>query len=284
MTPAFSKTGRTNHLGVKLNKEQWRTESYPLQVIIANRRLLKWLQKDIKYYRSRNTFKHTNCTSNTELVVWTWSQYHLMVHFYDMQEPLECLSWSEVMEALCGVFKAEAPWSLSIWKLKVLVTSFRQPSESKQHLWCFIQHTVRSLTHTRLMCRQTKNISATLYTTTSYSIEKLFSYAHGYTLTEKSMFFLSWFTARGSGTGSVCLSTETDSPVKMDWSTLRVVDRMEVSLMSAGTLSPTAKKAKGSKSDLSYSGQDKNHYHVLHTPIQIINVDFWNSQYDNHSS
>lgn len=31
-------------------------------------------------------------------------------------------------------------------------------------------------------------------------------------LTEKSMFFLSWLTARGSGTGSVCLMTETDSP------------------------------------------------------------------------
>lgn len=33
-------------------------------------------------------------------------------------------------------------------------------------------------------------------------------------LTEKSMFFLSWLTARGSGTGSVCLMTETDSPTK----------------------------------------------------------------------
>lgn len=31
-------------------------------------------------------------------------------------------------------------------------------------------------------------------------------------LTEKSMFFLSWLTARGSGTGSVCLITDTDSP------------------------------------------------------------------------
>lgn len=58
-------------------------------------------------------------------------------------------------------------------------------------------------------------------------------------LTENSMFFLSWLTALGSGTGSVCLSTDTDSPVKMDWSTLRVVERIEVSLMSAGTLSPT---------------------------------------------
>lgn len=28
------------------------------------------------------------------------------------------------------------------------------------------------------------------------------------------MFFLSWLTARGSGTGSVCLMTETDSPAK----------------------------------------------------------------------
>ena len=35
---------------------------------------------------------------------------------------------------------------------------------------------------------------------------------HLITLTEKSMFFLSWLTARGSGTGSVCLMTETDSP------------------------------------------------------------------------
>lgn len=66
-------------------------------------------------------------------------------------------------------------------------------------------------------------------------------------LTEKSMFFLSWLTARGSGTGSVCLSTDTDSPVRMDWSTLRVVERMEVSLMSAGTLSPTVVKKKTSK-------------------------------------
>lgn len=61
-------------------------------------------------------------------------------------------------------------------------------------------------------------------------------------LTENSMFFLSWLTALGSGTGSVCLSTETDSPVRMDWSTLRVVERMDVSLMSAGTLSPTRDK------------------------------------------
>lgn len=32
------------------------------------------------------------------------------------------------------------------------------------------------------------------------------------TLTENSMFFLSWLTALGSGTGSVCLMTDTDSP------------------------------------------------------------------------
>lgn len=31
-------------------------------------------------------------------------------------------------------------------------------------------------------------------------------------LTENSMFFLSWFTARGSGMTSVCLVTDTDSP------------------------------------------------------------------------
>lgn len=33
-------------------------------------------------------------------------------------------------------------------------------------------------------------------------------------------------------------------PVRMDWSTLRVVDLMEVSLMSAGTLSPTIRGKK----------------------------------------
>lgn len=33
-------------------------------------------------------------------------------------------------------------------------------------------------------------------------------------LTEKSMFFLSWLTARGSGMGSACLITDTDSPAK----------------------------------------------------------------------
>lgn len=61
-------------------------------------------------------------------------------------------------------------------------------------------------------------------------------------LTENSMFFLSWLTARGSGTGSVCFRMDTDSPVRMDWSTLRVVEHMEVSRMSAGTLSPTEEK------------------------------------------
>lgn len=85
------------------------------------------------------------------------------------------------------------------------------------------------------------------------------------------MFFLSWLTARGSGTASVCLITLTDSPgrqffceaavikgrgvilvscvcllwrlpVRMDWSTRRVVDLMEMILMSAGTLSPTRQR------------------------------------------
>uniref|UniRef100_A0A6B0V2Y3 Putative secreted protein n=1 Tax=Ixodes ricinus TaxID=34613 RepID=A0A6B0V2Y3_IXORI len=56
---------------------------------------------------------------------------------------------------------------------------------------------------------------------------------------EKRMFFLSWLTALGSGMGSVCLMTDTDSPVRMDWSTRRVVDWIFTSRMSAGTLSPT---------------------------------------------
>lgn len=36
----------------------------------------------------------------------------------------------------------------------------------------------------------------------------------GGVLTENSMFFLSWLTALGSGTGSVCLMMDTDSPKK----------------------------------------------------------------------
>ena len=43
-------------------------------------------------------------------------------------------------------------------------------------------------------------------------------------LTENRMFFLSWFTARGSGIGSVCLITDTLSPVNNDWSIRRVVE------------------------------------------------------------
>ena len=39
---------------------------------------------------------------------------------------------------------------------------------------------------------------------------------------EQTMFFLSWLTALGSGTGSQCLITETDSPVRMDWSILNI--------------------------------------------------------------
>ena len=42
-------------------------------------------------------------------------------------------------------------------------------------------------------------------------------------LPEKRMFFLSWLTARGSGTASINLITETDSPVRRAWSTRRVV-------------------------------------------------------------
>ena len=59
---------------------------------------------------------------------------------------------------------------------------------------------------------------------------------------EKMMFFLSWLTALGSGTGSVCLMTDTDSPVRMDWSILNVVDMICMIRMSAGILSPTEKQ------------------------------------------
>lgn len=37
------------------------------------------------------------------------------------------------------------------------------------------------------------------------------------------MFFLSWLTARGSGTGSVCLITDTDSPAEEETKHMREV-------------------------------------------------------------
>ena len=57
--------------------------------------------------------------------------------------------------------------------------------------------------------------------------------------TEKRMFFLSWLTARASRTGSVCLMMLTLSPVRIDWSTRKVVLRIARITTSAGTRSPT---------------------------------------------
>lgn len=41
-------------------------------------------------------------------------------------------------------------------------------------------------------------------------------------------------------------------PVRIDWSTLRVVDLIEVSLMSAGTLSPTVDRNNNAQETLQY--------------------------------
>ncbi len=41
---------------------------------------------------------------------------------------------------------------------------------------------------------------------------------------ENKRFFLSWLTALTSGIGSLCLITETDSPVSKAWSILMVVE------------------------------------------------------------
>ena len=53
------------------------------------------------------------------------------------------------------------------------------------------------------------------------------------------MFVISCFTAFGSGTGSAVLLTLVLSPVRIAWSTRRLVDEMERSRQSAGILSPT---------------------------------------------
>lgn len=52
-------------------------------------------------------------------------------------------------------------------------------------------------------------------------------------------FFLSWLTAPISEMASVNLITDTDSPVRMDWSTRRLVLHISIIRISAGTLSPT---------------------------------------------
>lgn len=196
----------------------------------------------------------------------TLPPYRLIVWFDDMQEPLELLSWREVMEASENV---------CVWSLR-LKHPGHYPYESSKCLWHHFSsqarannmsdvlfstqvgptntHTLINWAHKLVLCTLTKHLEhiVALRTHSHAPVPHAFVYR----LTEKSMFFLSWFTARGSGTGSVCLSTETDSPVKIDWSTLSVVERMEVSLMSAGTLSPTEKKEKGLKCGLFYSGLD----------------------------
>lgn len=68
-------------------------------------------------------------------------------------------------------------------------------------------------------------------------------YWHLWSRTKKCLYsctiLRTWLTARGSGIGSVCLITDTDSPVRMDWSILRVVEKILERRISAGILSPT---------------------------------------------
>lgn len=54
------------------------------------------------------------------------------------------------------------------------------------------------------------------------------------------MFDMSCLTALGSGTTSIDLLTLLLSPVRIAWSTRKLLDEIERSLQSAGTLSPTA--------------------------------------------
>jgi hypothetical protein len=62
---------------------------------------------------------------------------------------------------------------------------------------------------------------------------------HTNTLTANNILDMSCFTALGSGTLSIPLFTLTLSPVKMAWSTLKLLEEIESSLQSAGILSPT---------------------------------------------
>ena len=105
-----------------------------------------------------------------------------------------------------------------------------------------------------------RRFSLALFVSFSLSLKACLSH----TLTENSMFFLSWLTARGSGTGSVCFSTDTDSPVKMDWSTRSVVERMEVRRMSAGTLSPTGRNEGGD------DGEENQSKRPIELPLYLL--------------
>eukprot|EP00732_Lithocolla_globosa_P002786 Lithocolla_globosa_v1_NODE_1950_length_2242_cov_281.407949.p3 type:complete len:123 gc:universal NODE_1950_length_2242_cov_281.407949:1486-1854(+) len=57
---------------------------------------------------------------------------------------------------------------------------------------------------------------------------------------EKHRLTLSWMLTSFSFTSSVCLKVLTDSPVKTDCSTRKVVESMRNTRKSAGILSPTA--------------------------------------------
>ena len=61
-----------------------------------------------------------------------------------------------------------------------------------------------------------------------------------YKRTENSMLNMSCLTALRSGTTSIDLVTLILSPVRIAWSTRKLLDEIERSLQSAGTLSPTA--------------------------------------------
>lgn len=61
-----------------------------------------------------------------------------------------------------------------------------------------------------------------------------------YKRTENNMLDMSCLTALGSRTTSMDLLTLMLSPVRIAWSTRKLLDEIERSLQSAGTLFPTA--------------------------------------------
>ena len=58
--------------------------------------------------------------------------------------------------------------------------------------------------------------------------------------TENNIFVISCLTAFKSGTGLMLLCTDTLSPVRMAWSTRKLLDETDSRRQSAGILSPTA--------------------------------------------
>lgn len=251
--------------------------------------LLRWLQNDMNITGLETLLKHTNCTFNTELVVWTWSHYHLMVCFYDMQEPLEHLSWREVMEVLEYV---------CVW----LMHPGHYPYESSKCLWHQFSNPVRANNssdvlfstqlqhiHTLVTCRLTKHLRHTVALCTHNQAPVIVfkrddSHMHMYTHLQKRACFSCPGLQRVDQGQGLCVwalrqtpLSKWTGPLSEWWIEWRSV------WCPLEPYHPLQKGQRDRKVVFPFQAKIKSLLCPKNTHSNY-NVDFGSSQYDNHSS